>query len=76
LDREQATLRQAQEALKLKEVAAANASRAAQRESYMLDLMTDASQNMAGMLLLSLPFPLYSLYPFFYAILFSSLCSL
>ena len=52
-DREQAALRQAQEVLELKESTTANASRAAQRENYMLDLMTDASQDMAGMLLLS-----------------------
>jgi hypothetical protein len=53
LDREEASLRQAQEALELKESTTANASRAAQRESYMLDLMTDASQDMAGTLLLA-----------------------
>ncbi|KAK1692138.1 hypothetical protein QYE76_008835 [Lolium multiflorum] len=47
-DREQAALRQAQEALELKESATASASRAAQHENYMLDLMTDASQDMAG----------------------------
>ena len=52
-DREQAALRQAQESLELKEIATANAARSAQRESYMLDLMTDASQDMDGMLLLS-----------------------
>ena len=52
-DREQTALRQAQEALELKETATANAARSAQRENYMLDLMTDASQDMAGMLLLS-----------------------
>jgi hypothetical protein len=52
-DCEQAALRQAQEALELKEYAAVNASRSSQRESYMLDLMTDASQDMAGTLLLS-----------------------
>lgn len=52
-DHEQAALRQAHEALELKESATASASRAAQHESYMLDLMTDASQDMAGMLLLS-----------------------
>ena len=52
-EREQAALRQAQEALELKETATANSARSAQRESYMLDLMTDASQDMAGTLLLS-----------------------
>ena len=55
-DREQTALRQAQEALELKETATANAARSAQRESYMLDLMTDASQDMAGMLTLSSSF--------------------
>jgi hypothetical protein len=45
---------QAQEALELKESATANASRAAQHENYMLDLMTDAGQDMAGMLLLTI----------------------
>jgi hypothetical protein len=52
-DCEQAALRQAQEALELKESATANVWRSAQRESYILDLMTDASQDMAGTLLLS-----------------------
>jgi hypothetical protein len=55
LDHERTSLRQAHEALELKESAAADASRAAQRESYMLDLMTDASQDMAGMRLFFLP---------------------
>ena len=55
-EREQAALRQAQEALELKETTTANATRSAQRESYMLDLMTDASQDMAGMLFLSFCF--------------------
>jgi hypothetical protein len=52
-DREQAALRQAQEAHELKEMATAKTTRSAQRESCMLNLMTDASQDMAGMLLLS-----------------------
>jgi hypothetical protein len=52
-DREQAALRQGQEALEMKETATANAAQSAQRENYMLDLMTDASQDMAGMLFLS-----------------------
>ena len=56
LDREQAALQQAQEALKLKESAAADAAESAERENYMLDLMTDASQDMAGMLTLSSSF--------------------
>jgi hypothetical protein len=47
-DREQTALRQAQEALELKESATTSALRAARRECYMLDLVTDASQDMAG----------------------------
>jgi hypothetical protein len=42
-DREQVALRQAQEALELEKTVTANAARSAQNESYMLDLMTDAS---------------------------------
>ena len=49
-DREQAALQQAQETLRLKESATAEALRATKREEYMLDLLTDASQDMAGML--------------------------
>jgi hypothetical protein len=55
-DRERAALRQAQEALELKESAAADASWAIKRENYMLDLMTDASEDVAGMLCFILPF--------------------
>jgi hypothetical protein len=55
-DREQEALRQAQESLELKETATTNAARSAQRENYKLDLMADASQDMAGMLVLSRPF--------------------
>jgi hypothetical protein len=73
-DREQAALRQAQESLELKETATANAARSVQRENYMLDLMTDASQDMAGKLLLPRLFPhcssifipvLYCFFPLF-----------
>jgi hypothetical protein len=71
-DREQAALHQAQEALELKESATANASRATQRESYMLDLMTDASQDMAGMLLLSSCFIDVFMYPSLCYIVFSA----
>jgi hypothetical protein len=45
---EWSALQQAQEALKLKDDAIAKASRASERENYMLDLMTDASQDMSG----------------------------
>jgi hypothetical protein len=50
LDREQAALRQVQEALELKEFAVADALRATQCEDYMLDLMIETSQDMAGVL--------------------------
>ncbi|KAK1607061.1 hypothetical protein QYE76_030734 [Lolium multiflorum] len=48
-DRELAALQQAQEALKLKVDAAAEASRASQCKDYMLDLMAIAGQDMSGM---------------------------
>jgi hypothetical protein len=48
LEREQAALQRAQEALKLEEAATTEALRAASREEYMLDLLTDASLDMAG----------------------------
>ena len=51
-DREQTALRQAQESLELEKTATSNAARSGQRENYMLDLMTDASQDMAGTLFL------------------------
>jgi hypothetical protein len=54
-DCEQTALRQAHEALELKESATADASRAIKRENYMLDLMTGASQDMAGMLCFNFP---------------------
>jgi hypothetical protein len=49
-EREKAALRQAQEALELKETAVAEALRATSRQDYMLDLMTEGSQDMAGAL--------------------------
>ena len=49
-EREKITLRQAHEALELKETAVAEALQAAARENYMLELLTDASLDMAGML--------------------------
>jgi hypothetical protein len=52
-DREQSALRQAQESLELEKTATFDAARSAQHENYMLDLMTDASQDMAGTLFLS-----------------------
>ncbi|KAM0887183.1 hypothetical protein ACQ4PT_029227 [Festuca glaucescens] len=39
---------EAQESLELEKTATSNAARSGQRENYMLDLMTDASQDMAG----------------------------
>jgi hypothetical protein len=59
-DRERAAIRQAQEALELKESAVVDASRAIKRENYMLDLMIDAMHDMAGMLCCS--FPLLSIF--------------
>jgi hypothetical protein len=52
-NREQIALHRAKESFELKEAATSNATRSAQRENYMLDLMTDASQDMAGMSLMS-----------------------
>ena len=48
LERERAALQQAQETLELKETATAEALRATIREEYMLDLLTNASLDMAG----------------------------
>ncbi|KAK1616813.1 hypothetical protein QYE76_022330 [Lolium multiflorum] len=47
-EREKIALRQAQEALTLKETTVAEAAQAVSREDYMLDLMSDASLDMAG----------------------------
>jgi hypothetical protein len=66
-DWERAALQQAQEALELKETTTANAAQSAQRENYMLVLMTDASHDMAGMLLLS--------YCFFFYLFYASPCA-
>jgi hypothetical protein len=49
-DHEQIALRQAQESLELEKTATSNAARFVQRENYMLDLLIDASQDMAGTL--------------------------
>jgi hypothetical protein len=57
-EREKVALQQAQEAVTLKEVAVAEAAQATSRENYMLELMTDASLDMAGMLH-NLEIPLY-----------------
>jgi hypothetical protein len=56
-EREKMALHQAQEALELKEAAVAEALLATSRENYMLDLMTDASLDMAGTLHFVLLFP-------------------
>jgi hypothetical protein len=48
LEREQAAIQRAQEALKLEETATATTLRAASREEYMLDLLTDARLDMSG----------------------------
>jgi hypothetical protein len=47
-EHEKTALRQAQEALELKDSAVADALRATTREDYMLNLITEASQDMAG----------------------------
>jgi hypothetical protein len=49
-EREKIALQQAQEALTCKEAAVTDAAQAASRENYMLELMNDASLDMAGML--------------------------
>jgi hypothetical protein len=49
-EREKIALRQAHEALELKETAVPEALQATARENYMLELLTDASLDMAGML--------------------------
>jgi Tfp pilus assembly protein PilN len=61
-EREKIALRQAQEALKLKETTVAEALQANARENCMLELMTDASEDMAGTLHFSLLFPRHYLY--------------
>ena len=63
-EREKTALRQAQEALELKEAAVAEALQATSRENYMLDLMTDASLDMAGTLRSILLFPRQCSYVF------------
>ena len=47
-EREKMALQQAQEALKLKDAAVAEALQATSRENYMLELLTDTSLDMAG----------------------------
>jgi hypothetical protein len=47
-EKEKISLQQAQEALASKEAAVTEAARATLREDYMLQLMTDASFDMAG----------------------------
>jgi multidrug efflux pump subunit AcrA (membrane-fusion protein) len=49
-EREQAAILQTQKSLDLEKAATLKATRSAERESYMLDLMTDASEDMAGAL--------------------------
>jgi hypothetical protein len=51
-DREQSALRQAQKSLELEKIATSNAALSAQCKNYILDPMTDASQEMAGTLFL------------------------
>jgi multidrug efflux pump subunit AcrA (membrane-fusion protein) len=49
-EREQAALLQAQDSANLEKAATLEATRATERENYMIELMTDASQDMAGTL--------------------------
>jgi DNA mismatch repair ATPase MutS len=49
-EREQIALQQAQDAIAEKETAVAEAAAASTRENFMLQLMTDASLDMAGVL--------------------------
>jgi hypothetical protein len=56
-EREKVALKQAQDALELREPAVAEALKATSRENYMLDLMTDASLDMVGTLRFILFFP-------------------
>jgi hypothetical protein len=76
-DREQTALRQAQESLEPGKTATSNAARSIQRENYMLDLMTDASQDMAGTFFhLSIPpLPFMSLSMYYIGFLLSPACS-
>jgi hypothetical protein len=63
-EKEKVALQQAQEAIAAKEAAVAEASKAATRENFMLELMTEASLEMAGILLkpkLPLFFPCFLL---------------
>ena len=59
-ENEKRAVQQAQEAILLKETAVAEAAEATRRENLMLELMTEASLEMAGMFLkLNLPLFLY-----------------
>jgi hypothetical protein len=57
-EREKIALQQAQEAIASKEAAVAEAIQATSRENFMLELMNEASLEMAGMLL-ELELPLF-----------------
>jgi hypothetical protein len=60
-EQEKVALQQAKEALSLRDTAVAEAALATSREDYMLDLITDASLDMAGMLPEFLSFCPYTL---------------
>jgi hypothetical protein len=51
LEKEKIALQQAQEAISAKETAVAEATKAASRENTLLELMIDASSEMAGIFL-------------------------
>ena len=61
-EKEKIALQQAQEALALKEVAVTEAAQATSREDYMLQLMTDASLDMAGTL------PVLAIHLFYFSV--------
>jgi hypothetical protein len=65
LDREQTALRRAQESVEPEKTVTSSAACSVQRENYMFDLMTDASQDMAGTFfhLRTSPLP-FCLYPY------------
>jgi hypothetical protein len=68
-EREKIALQQAKETLALKEAAVAEAAQAISREDYILDLMTDASLDMAGMPHKFYSFPRILLFPILNVIL-------
>jgi hypothetical protein len=77
LDREQTALRRAQESVEPEKTATSSAACSVQRENYMFDLMTNASQHMAGTFFhLSIPrLPFMSLSMYYIGFFLSPACS-